>query len=106
MALVAFKRVYSKKPNNVLDELQNNLEAALQALPNSLILDGQLLEGVVLGTTATLVAHKLGRLPNGWFVVRPPDVYVNSYREVSRNATHIEIDTNYAGSVVVDLWVF
>ena len=47
---------------------QTNTEAALNGLRNSLILNGTLIENVAIGTTETLVAHKLNRPVLGYIV--------------------------------------
>lgn len=66
------------------------------------IIDGELLEGVTLSATGKLVAHKLGRLPTGYLVVKrdaPAVVYGASFdiQNMSLTAT---------GDVTVSLWVF
>lgn len=47
---------------------QTNTEAALSPLRTSIILNGALVENVQIGTTETLVAHKLGRPARGYLV--------------------------------------
>jgi hypothetical protein len=47
---------------------QTNAEVSFQGLRNAFILDGTLLENVAVGTTETLIAHKLGRAIRGYLI--------------------------------------
>ena len=44
---------------------QNDLRRQLSAIP---FLDGQLMQGIAVGTSATIIQHGLRRLPRGWIV--------------------------------------
>ena len=68
MAITPFR----KQGGGTEDELrkQSNSEAVFNSLRGVLILDGTLVEDVAVGTSETLVAHKLGRPIRGYFVCK------------------------------------
>jgi hypothetical protein len=49
---------------------QSNIESAFTALGSSIITNGSYLENITLGTTATSLAHKLGRPYRGYIVCK------------------------------------
>jgi len=69
MTYSSVKTVATDDP--VLSKIQDNLAHKVDEIGSSLILDGRLIEGIVLTTgAATLVSHTLGRPVKGWFVVK------------------------------------
>ena len=89
------------------NKLQNNIEIALKPVLNSQIIDGVLLKCVDLDPLLrNEVAHKLGRAPLGFIVVRKradsriwdlQDTNPASTRTLTLACSHL---------VQVDLWVF
>jgi len=108
MGLKRFKKIPTRsKEEKKLDQVQTNIEEALNPVINSAIVDGVLIKNVCLeALKANLVQHKLGREPLGWIVVRKrqdsriwdiQDANVNKKRSIAITCSH---------SVTVDLWVF
>jgi len=76
----------------------------LRALSEVQILNGRLIEGVSLSTTATAVVHRLGRAWKGYIVVsRSANTDVYHTDESSRNSV---INLLAGAPVTVSLWVF
>ena len=66
----SFKKT-SFKDNNDVTKLQNNIEVALTPLINSSIVDGVLIQNVLLEPSKrNEVSHKLNREPLGYVIVR------------------------------------
>lgn len=58
--------------DTVLNRIQDKIIRALNAVVSKPIINGQLIEQVLVDYAApTLVPHKLNRKPRGWFVVHP-----------------------------------
>jgi hypothetical protein len=70
------------------------------------ILEGRLVTDISVGTTATDVAHKLGRPYRGWWVV-DNDTAATIRRDASSTADNAVFLTLIASSAAtVSLWVF
>lgn len=84
---------------------QNNVENVLGGLRNAVILDGTLIENVLVGTGATLVAHKLGRPIQGYLVVRRDNFGVIA--EVTGTFDkNLFINLMASTPTTVSLWIF
>lgn len=82
--------------------LQHNTERGLREIPGNLIMQGRLLEGLTVSTTATPIAHGLGRRPRGFFVV---DRQGNT--QIWRTAWDTKFITlDASASDTVSIWVF
>ena len=100
-----YKKVPSK--DKVIDQLQKNIEQAINPIINSQIVDGILLKDVCLeALKANLVTHKLGRPALGYIVVRKrADSRIWDIQDDNINkSTTIAITCSH--NVTVDLWVF
>jgi hypothetical protein len=86
-------------------KFQENVDNAFQPILASPILDGNLLSGVQLSSTATLVEHKLGREARGYLVVGRLG-NVNVWNSAVNPAPKKFLVLLAASSVQVDLWVF
>lgn len=85
-----------------LRRVQESLYQSVTSMVGIPILDGDLMTGVVLGTTPADIVHRLQRLPRGWVVVgKNADARVWS---TSRTRTTLLMVASAA--VTVDLWVF
>lgn len=99
MALKPFNRLTSGSEE--LNRIQSNLEGAINPVVKKEILDGVLVSGTVTASTSS-VAHGLGRVPRGWFVV-------SGHNDVGIAAA---ADENYiyvsssGGTNTVSFWVF
>jgi len=60
--------------------LQANVARVLDDITSKVFIDGFLLESVSIGTSETLIEHKLNRKVRGWYIVRKNglgDIYDN-----------------------------
>jgi len=102
MPVFGFKSLSTK--DKVLDRVQNNIEIFSDSVIKNPLLDGMLLEDIALTTTETQVNHKLGRVPNGWIIVKK-----NAAQDVYESGTTLTdrfLSLTAAGTVTVSLWVF
>jgi len=103
--LARFKKILTK--DNDLNQVQKNVEQAINPIINSPIVDGVLIKDACLDpTTVTLVQHKLGRKPLGWIVVRKPaDARIWDVQNSNQNpTTTLALVASHA--ITVDLWIF
>lgn len=102
MAISGFKKALTN--NAEINRIQLNIAEFVSPLTSNPMLDGRLIENVVLGTTETLIEHKLGRAYQGWIIVNKnaaQDVYVSS---TSLPKKHLALTAG--GTVTVSIWVF
>ena len=105
MALKFFKKI-----NTTIKELyqtQENVEQVLKPILNSAIIDGVLVKAIDVGTTDTIVNHKLGRSPLGWIVVkRNEDAVI--YESATANNDRNRFLILQASSATTDtyFWIF
>lgn len=84
---------------------QTQWASQLDPVIANLLVNGQLLTDQMLVTGPNAVNHKLGRVPNGWFIVSPEaagSVYQASYQP---NPTLILTLTSTA-NIPCSIWVF
>lgn len=81
----------------------DHLGSALANVQRSVVVDGNLLEGVALSTTDTEVHHGLGRKPRGWVVV-DQDADARVWRSVASTSSTLTLQAS--ASVTINLWVF
>lgn len=82
--------------------VQEAARDSLQRVIDGGILKGRLVSGVAVGTTATAIAHGLGRRPMGWFVVD-----TNAAADLHRTAWDDRTLTIISSvSATVSIWVF
>lgn len=87
-------------PDTSINLIQSNIASALNAISGPFV-GGNLLTGVAVGTTGTVVNHGLGRVPQVW-VICDQDTNTN----LKRTAWDVNSLTLIAGSsCVVSLWV-
>ena len=88
-----------------LPMMQTQWASQLDPVLSNLLVNGQLLTNQMLATGSNAVNHKLGRKPNGWFIVSPEaagSVYQASYQP---NPTLILTLTSTA-DIPCSIWVF
>ena len=90
-------------PDELLNRIQDRLLAALNPVLKSQILDGRLVEGVVLGATQVSVAHGLDR-SGVKFIVVSPQADARVWQSASADSKFLYLTASAA--VTVDLWVF
>jgi hypothetical protein len=102
MSIKDFKAISTE--NDELDRVQDNVSLFTQPLVDNPLLDGRLLEDVILTTSEVLVEHKLGRKPRGWYIVKK-----NAAQDIHESGTTLQerfLSLTAAGTVTVSLWVF
>ena len=103
MAIAPFR----KQGGGTEDEFrkQTNTEVSLNGLRSAIIINGALIENVLVGTTETLISHKLGRPIRGYFIC-------NNNTLCSVASTSGTFDKNLfiglkaSSSCTLSLWVF
>lgn len=105
MALPSFLRLRDVGlTNRDLDRVQDNIERAFRPVASKEILDGRLIQGVVVTTASVAVSHGLGRNLVGWAVV-DKNANADVWRVGTANAdTLLTLDAS--ATVTVSLWVF
>jgi hypothetical protein len=102
--LVQFKKVGQKSPE--VTQFQDNCEQTFNRLTNKQILDGVLLEDVVLTTAALNVSHGLGRPVTGYMVIKRNANAVVYDNESSNTKKTQFLILRASATVTVSLWVF
>jgi hypothetical protein len=104
-SLKRFKKLPSK--SSEVNQIQSNIEEAVNPIINSNIVDGVLLRNLKLcALQANLVTHKLGRPPLGWIVVRQrADSRIWDIQDDNiLKKTTLALTCSH--EVEVDLWIF
>lgn len=84
-----------------VNRFQQNVKNTLDPITKTPIIDGILITGIVLTTTATNVPHKLGRQPLMWIIADQ-----NTTTTVKRTAWDATTITLISGATcTVNLWV-
>lgn len=97
-----FKKINTK--DQATQQLQNSVAEYVSQITDVPLLDGRLIEGVAVSTTATTVNHGLGREARGYFIVKA-DVNVTIYGTPSTTPkTTLKITAS--ASATVNIWVF
>lgn len=93
----------------ILTQICNAIDEALAKILPSIVREGTELRGnadagiTFTGGAQQAVAHKLGRVPQRWWVTRDFGANANTLREVSRDDKFITLVS--AGTCTVYLWV-
>jgi len=67
-------------------------------------LHGRIVKGVSLQNGTTAVPHRLGRIPEGWIVVRKLGASYSYPNEVGRSRDTLSLD--FDAVAIVDVWVW
>jgi hypothetical protein len=87
-------------------QISSKWKAALDPVLANLLINGQLLSSVTLQNGTTAVNHKLGRLPQGWFVVSPQGPSGNVYQASQQPNPTLTLSLVNNAVLITDLWVF
>lgn len=87
-----------------VERLASSVVRVLNGLAASEIISGSLITDVDLGTTAVRVAHKLGRKPLGYIVIRR-DSDATVFEQVEDREDFF-LNLKASATVRVNLWVF
>ena len=107
--LERFTRIFTdekKEHSEDLSRLQDILQVVLDALTDKDLLDYAILEDQVIGTSTTLVSHRLGRKYRWWIVVdKNADARV--WRDTTSTAdTSTYLPLKASAEVTADILVF
>lgn len=110
MSAIASKPLLPNSLNNQFDKISNRYaqdsNTTLQSIAACPLIDGVLIQNIVVGATTTLIQHKLGRKWQGWMITDTV-----SATPVRRDSTSTANRASYlaliaASPVTVSLWVF
>jgi len=71
----------------------------------NLLVNGQLLTGQSLNNGTTVIDHKLGRKPNGWFLVSPQGA-ATVYQASSQPNPNLTLTLISNAAIQTSIWVF
>lgn len=92
--------------DQALSKMQSNILEAVNPLLKNPVSDGIILPNVIVGTSQTIIPHKLNRKLVGWYCVRIRGAaYVYDSQDANHNPESTLILTA-SSSVSVDLYVF
>lgn len=102
--LPVFKKI--RVEDRDLQMVQDSAATVFNIINNKQILDGVLIEGVVLlnASNPTSVSHGLGKEPRGWIVVKK-DANADVYSSASTTPKST-LNLNATADVTISLWVF
>jgi hypothetical protein len=98
----AFKKIAQTQPE--LQAVINTIAEFVRPLEINPTLDGRILKGATIGTSATNIPHKLGRPWVGWFVVSRTSGVV-PYEATQSNST-LFLTLTASSATTVDIYVF
>lgn len=90
-----------------LNQIQDRISDVFTAISSSDIINGVLLKSIFLSTgEENLIAHKLGRKPKGYIVIRK-----RSQSEIWDEQDSVQMPNKYldlrcSANVLIDLWIF
>ena len=105
MALKRFKKLQTKDEQS--RKLQNNIEAVVNPIVNSPIIDGVLIKDICLTPLkANYIKHSLGRIPLGYIVIRKrEDSRIWDIQDFNPNPSRTFAIT-CSHDVQIDIWLF
>ena len=84
---------------------QTQWASQLNPLLANLLVQGMLLNGQNLATGVNVINHKLGRAPQGWFLVAPQAAAIVYQNALQPNPTlHLTLTSD--ADVLTSIWVF
>jgi len=92
--------------DRVLNMIQDNVSNILDPYSSKDILQGQILQNVVLSSGANTVAHKLNRKLIGWFIVRQRSSATIYDTQDTQQAPALFLSLVASAGVTVDIYVF
>lgn len=105
MGLKRFKKLATK--DDLSGKIQNNIEAALNPIIDSPIIDGVLIKDICLTPLkATYIKHRLGRPPLGYIVIRKrADSRIWDIQDFNPNPSRT-FAISCSHDVQIDIWLF
>lgn len=103
MSVRDLKKLIGDRP---LNQVQQNVQQALQPIINSQILNGNQLDGVVLVAGSNTIEHKLGRKLIGYIVCRK-DANISIWDTQATNLFESKtLLLEASGPATISLWVY
>ena len=95
--------------NRDVTQTQSNVNSSVKQIANSPIIDGVLIKNIDVGTTDTVINHKLGREPLGWIIVRKNEageIYESTTVNNNRDKFLLLKASTGAPSTDTNFWIF
>ena len=93
--------------NQNITQTQSNVNSSVKQIANSPIIDGVLIKNIDVGTTDTVVNHKLGREPLGWIIVRKNEAgEVYESTTVNKNRDKFLLLRGSTATTNTNFWIF
>ena len=93
--------------NQSITQTQSNVNTAVRQIANSPIIDGVLIKNIDVGTTDTVVNHKLGREPLGWIIVRKNEAgEIYESTTVNNNRDKFLLLRGSTATTDTNFWIF
>ena len=92
--------------DRIVNQLQDNIANFVEPISDNVLLPGIILKNVALAVGSNTIQHKLGRLLQGWFIVRQrasASIYDTQDTNTSQTTT---LRLTSSAVVTVDLYVF
>ena len=102
MALKAMKTIQPDSYDS--DVIQRNTKEFVKQLEDNIILDGILLNDIVITTADTVIEHKLNRKFQGWMIVRKnanADVWESATQTLESKFITLKSDTTVTVSIYI-----
>lgn len=92
--------------DRIVNQLQDNIANFIEPIASNVLLPGIILKSVALAASSNTIQHKLGRLLQGWFIVRQrASASIYDTQDTNPTPTTTLILTSSA-VVTVDIYVF
>ncbi len=93
--------------NQSITQTQSNVNTAVRQIANSPIIDGVLIKNIDVGTTDTVINHKLGREPLGWIIVRKNEAgEIYESTTVNNNRDKFLLLRGSTATTDTNFWIF
>jgi hypothetical protein len=92
--------------NRILNQIQDNVQRALQPLADCPLVGGFILTSVKLASGTNSINHMLGRTLQGWFTVRVRAAATFYDTQDSNPTPDKTLQLTASGAVTVDLFIF
>ena len=93
--------------NQSITQTQSNVNTAVRQIANSPIIDGVLIKNIDVGTTDTVINHKLGREPLGWIIVRKNEAWeIYESTTVNNNRDKFLLLRGSTATTDTNFWIF
>ena len=91
--------------NQTLPQMQSKWKSLLDPVLANLLINGQLLQNQTLVNGATPINHRLGRTPQGWFLVAPQGP-ATVYQAAQQPTPDLILTLVSNAAITTSIWVF